>query len=223
MNYWGLFLAGLTDSYNPCSIGVLLISLTILVGLGKRKLITIFGIAYLSTIFVTYLLIGLGFLKAVHLFGIHGFFGYIAAVILIVVGLAHLAPTGIKKLPIFNWLNRCHIPTSLSQQIDKGVFLAGVILGFLIGLCTVPCAGGIYLGAIALLAAKLTYWQGVLGIFIFNIGFIIPLLIIFILSSRQAVLDKIKLWNVKITAISQYLLPIIMIMMGIILLWLTMK
>ena len=40
---------------------------------------------------------------------------------------------------------------------------------------------------------------------------------------QPQVLDKIKLWNVKITAISQYLLPIIMIMMGIILLWLTMK
>ena len=223
MNYWGLFLAGLTDSYNPCSIGVLLISLTILVGLGKRKLITIFGIAYLSTIFATYFLIGLGFLKAMHLFGIHGFFGYAAAVILIVVGLAHLAPAGIKRLPIFNWLNRCHIPTSLSQQIDKGVFLAGVILGFLIGLCTVPCAGGIYLGAIALLAAKLTYWQGVLGIFIFNVGFILPLTFIFILASRPKVLEKIRQWNVKISSVSRYILPIIMIIMGIILFWLSMK
>ncbi len=216
MNYWALFLAGITDSYNPCSIGVLLISLTILLGLGKKNLIALFGVTYLTTIFATYFLIGLGFLKAFHLFGVHGFFGYAAGIILIFVGLAHLAPTALKNLPVIKWFNRCYAPL-LNQHIDRGVFMAGVILGFLIGLCTVPCAGGIYLGAIALVASSMTYWQGVLGIFIFNIGFILPLAVIFMLSSRQKILEKIGEIHTKISGVSHYLIPIIMIAMGIIL------
>lgn len=213
-----MFLAGLTDSYNPCSIGVLLVSLTILVGLGKKNLIAIFGFSYLTIIFITYFLIGLGFLKAFHLFGVHGFFGYAAGIVLIVVGLAHLLPRSFGQAPIINFLNRCHIPTNLNQHLDKGVFIAGIISGFLIGLCTVPCAGGIYLGAIGLLATNINYWHGVLAIFIFNLGFILPLAIIFFLATRPSILAKIKKFNNSLAKYGVWATSILMILMGIILL-----
>lgn len=215
MNNWAMFLAGLTDSYNPCSIGVLLISLTILLGLKQRKLIILFGLSYLSAIFVTYFLIGLGFLKAFHLFGVHGFFGYAAGIILIIVGLVHLFPQFVNKIPLLNWINRCHIPINTTEQLEKGVLLAGLTMGFLIGLCTVPCAGGIYLGAIGLLATKTSYWQGVWRIFIFNLGFILPLLTIFIISSRQKFLKILERINIKISSFSTYAISLIMILMGI--------
>ncbi len=217
MSLWPLFIAGITDSYNPCSVGVLLISLTILVGLGKKKLIGIFGASYLLTIFATYFLIGLGLLRAFHMFGIHGFFGYAAGIILIITGLIHAFPQLFSKIPVASWLNRCHIPTDLNQHLDKGVFIAGIILGFLIGLCTIPCAGGIYLGAIALLATQANYLRGVLGIFIFNIGFILPLSAVFFLSTRDGVLKKIKRFNAKVVSYSTYAMSAIMIIMGVIL------
>lgn len=222
MNYGALFLAGLTDSYNPCSIGVLLISLTILISLGKKNLIFLFGLSYLSTIFVTYFLIGVGIFQAFHLFGIHGFFGYAAGIILILVGLAHLFPQLFSKVPILSWINRCHIPVDVNKNLEKGVFVAGVISGFLIGLCTVPCAGGIYLGAIALLATSANYWKGLLGILLFNIGFILPLLLIFLVSSREKSLKFIKKINIRLTSISIYAISILMIIMGIILILITM-
>lgn len=222
MSYWALFLAGITDSYNPCSIGVLLISLTILLSLGKKNLIATFGVSYLSTIFVTYFLIGVGIFQAFHLFGIHGFFGYAAGVILILVGFAHLLPQLFSKVPILNWINCCHIPINIDKHLEKGVFFAGIILGFLIGLCTVPCAGGIYLGAIALLATSANYWKGMLGIFLFNIGFIIPLLLIFIISSRKKSLDFLQKMNNRLSTFSNYAISIIMILMGIILLLIAM-
>lgn len=222
MNYGALFLAGITDSYNPCSIGVLLISLTILVGLGRKNLILLFGLSYLSTIFVTYFLIGVGIFQAFHLFGIHGFFGYVAGIILIIVGFSHLFPQLFSKVPILSWINRCHIPVNVSQNLEKGVFVAGIVSGFLIGLCTVPCAGGIYLGAIALLATSANYWKGLLGILLFNIGFILPLLLIFLFSSREKSLKFIKKINIRLTSISIYAISILMIIMGIILLLITM-
>ncbi|MBM2820307.1 MAG: cytochrome c biosis transrane protein [Candidatus Berkelbacteria bacterium] len=220
MNSLGLFLAGITDSYNPCSIGVLLISLAFLVSLRKKHLISLFGISYLSTIFLTYFLIGLGMLKAFHIFGVHGFFGYVAGVILILIGLIHLLPGVFNRISLLKWLNSCHIPLNIEKHLDKGVFTAGIILGFLIGLCTVPCAGGIYMGAIALLATKTSYWQGIFGIFLFNIGFILPLLFIFILASREKFLRLIHKILARTSAISNYIISIIMILMGIILLFL---
>lgn len=223
MSYWALFLTGITDSYNPCSIGVLLISLTILVSLQKKHLISLFGVSYLSTIFLTYFLIGLGILKAFHMFGVHGFFGYVAGVVLILMGLIHLFPGVFNRVSFLRWLNSCHIPLNIDKHLEKGVFTAGVILGFLIGLCTVPCAGGIYMGAIALLATKVNYWRGILGVFLFNIGFILPLLFVFILASREKFLALIHKILGRTSVLSNYLISIIMILMGIALLILANK
>lgn len=218
--YLASFLAGLADSYNPCSIGVLIVSLTILIGLKKPKLIAVFGLSYLSAIFATYYLIGLGFLRAFHLFGIHGFFGYVAGFILILVGLIHLFPHFFPNNPITRWLRSCHIPAALNDHLDKGVFITGAILGFSIGLCTIPCAGGIYLGVIGLLALKTSYWQGVLNLFIFNLGFILPLVIIFFAATREPVLKTIQKYNAKIARYGVIATSSIMIMMGLLIIWL---
>ena len=221
MSYLSSFLAGLADSYNPCSVGVLLVSLTILLGLQKPKLIGIFGISYLSAIFATYFLIGVGTLRAFHLFGIHGFFGYVSGTVLILVGLVHLFPHLFPNNPITRWLRSCHIPASLNDHMDKGVFIAGAIVGFLIGLCTIPCAGGIYLGIISLLALKHTYTQGILNLFVFNIGFILPLVIVFVLSTRKPVLERLQKWNSKLARYGILATSGIMIVMGIIRIWIT--
>ena len=221
MTYFASFLAGVADSYNPCSIGVLLVSLTILLGLQKPKLIAIFGISYLSAIFATYFLIGVGTLRAFHLFGIHGFFGYVSGIVLILVGLVHLFPHLFPNNPIAKWLRSCHIPARLNDHLDKGVFIAGAILGFLIGLCTIPCAGGIYLGIISLLALKNTYSQGILNLFIFNIGFILPLIIVFFLSTRKPVLEKLRRWNSKLARYGILATSGIMIVMGLVIIWIT--
>ena len=219
--YLTYFLSGLADSYNPCSVGVLLVSLTILLGLKNPKLIVIFGISYLSAIFATYFIIGIGLLRAFHLFGIHGFFGYVSGIVLILVGLIHLFPHLFPNNPIAKWLRSCHIPARLNDHLDKGVFVAGAILGFLIGLCTIPCAGGIYLGIISLLALQNTYSQGILNLIIFNIGFILPLVIVFFLSTRQPVLKKLQQWNAKFARYGNIATSGVMIILGIIILWIT--
>lgn len=214
-----LFLTGIADSYNPCSIGVLLISLTLLVSLNKRDKIALFGVSYLTAIFATYFLIGLGMLKAFHLFGVHGFFGYAAGLILIILAFSQFFAEQFNRLAPFRWLNSCHIPKDLNQHLDKGIFTAGAILGVLIGLCTIPCAGGIYLGATALLATRGTYWQGIQGLLFFNLGFILPLVLIFYFASREGVLNKLKEYSGRIMGVSRWAMPGLMLVMGLILIW----
>lgn len=211
----GSFLAGLADSYNPCSIGVLLVSLSILIGLRKPHLIATFGVSYLTAIFVTYFLIGLGILRAFHLFGIHGFFGYVAGFVLVGVGLIHLFPQLFPRARITQWLRSCRMPLGWQQYFERNVIVAGAIIGFLIGLCTIPCAGGIYLGTIGLLALKTTFWQGVFNLFIFNIGFILPLAIVFVLASRPKVLAIIERGTLRLQWVGTIVTSLIMIGIGI--------
>ncbi len=218
--YGAAFLAGLTDSYNPCSIGVLIVSLTILLGLKKPRLIGVFGLSYLSAIFVTYLLIGIGFLRAFHLFGIHGFFGYAAGVILIAVGLIHLFPTLFPRSRVAQFIRSCHVPARLNDHLDQGVFVAGLILGFLIGLCNLPCAGGIYLGVIGLLALKTTYWSGVAHLIVFNLGFILPLVIVFFGATRRPVLEALQRANSRVARYGIVVTSTVMILMGVLLIYL---
>jgi len=218
--YGAAFLTGLTDSYNPCSIGVLIISLTLLLGLKKPRLIGIFGFSYLTAIFATYFMIGVGFLKAFHMFGVHGFFGYAAGVILIVVGLIHLFPTLWPQSRFAQFIRSCHVPARLSDHLDKGVFIAGLILGFLIGLCNLPCAGGIYLGIIGLLALKTSYWSGVGHLFIFNLGFILPLILVFFGATRRPVLEALQRANVRIARYGVIVTSSVMIIMGALLIYL---
>lgn len=217
--YLAAFLTGLTDSYNPCSIGVLIISLALLVTLRRPRLIGLFGISYLTTIFVTYFLIGVGLLKAFHLFGVHGFFGYVAGVVLIIAGLIHLFPRLFPNSRLARFLRSCHVPARLDQHLDKGVFIAGIVLGFLIGLCNLPCAGGIYLGIIGLLALKTTYLSGILHLFIFNIGFILPLVIVFLVATRESVLEKIKQLNAQIARYGIAATSSVMIIMGLLIIY----
>lgn len=213
--YWASFFSGLTDSYNPCSLGVLFVSLAILIALKKPRLIGLFGLTYLTAIFVTYFLIGLGLLRVFHLFGIHGFFGYVAGAALIAVGLIHLFPAAFPHSRITQFLRSCHVPLGWKDYFNRGVIVAGIILGVLIGLCTLPCAGGIYLGVIGLLALKTTFWKGVLHLFIFNLGFILPLVIVFLLATRPAVLTKIENLTNRLARPGAIITSILMLGLGV--------
>lgn len=214
-----IFLAGLTDSYNPCSIGVLLVSLTVLLSLKQARLIALFGMSYLSAIFATYFLIGVGILRAFHLFGVHGFFGYAAGILLIVVGVLHIFPHIFPRSRFAQFIRRCHVPARVNDHIDKGVFVAGLILGFLIGLCNLPCAGGIYLGIISLLALQGSYWTGIFHLFIFNLGFILPLVLIFVCATRPAILDILKKTNARIARYGVIATSSVMILLGLVIIY----
>jgi cytochrome c biogenesis protein CcdA len=65
--------------------------------------------------------------------------------------------------------------------------------GFLVGLCTFPCSGGIYIAIIGLLASQTTYLRGVSYLGLYNLAFIAPLLIILAGVGNQRVMHHIRL------------------------------
>lgn len=212
---------GLIDSFNPCAIGVLIFYLALLLTVQQnRKLLLAFGLFYIISIYTTYLFIGLGFLKTFHLFGIHNFFGWAAAILILGLGLYNLKEYFFPRLyiPVISpFLSKCRIPR-FNQKVS---ILSGLLLGFLVGICEFPCSGGIYLATVALLSAKQTFLKGVLYLLLYNLMFILPLVIIFAGLSNQYFFEKLKKAQAKSAKLVKLLMGISMLVSGIILLvWL---
>lgn len=204
--------AGLLDSINPCAIGVLLLYLALLLGLtDKRGPILTFGFFYILGVYFVYLLIGLGILQAVHFFGIHNFFGYLAALFLILMGILNL--TG----KMFFFLNRCRIP----GWDVRATALSGLFLGGAVAVCEFPCTGGIYLATLGLLAAKATFWRGFLYLLLYNLMFVMPLILIFALAGNKVVSDKVRNFQTKNRRRFEIITGIFMVILGgVVLVWL---
>jgi len=71
------------------------------------------------------------------------------------------------------------------------IFGAGIV----VGLCTVPCTGGIYLGILSLISAQPTYGIGVAYLFLYNVMFITPLLAVLGVASNRRALALLARWH----------------------------
>ena len=187
--------AGLLDSYNPCAFGVLLLFVGSLFTMtSSRILVLYFGSFYITAIYFTYYLVGLGVLRTFHLFGVHNFVGWVAAVLLLIIGLFELKQYFFPFLyipvlsPIFG---RCHAP----RFNKKITVISALVSGFFIGLCAFPCAGAIYLATISMLSIKTTFWAGIGYLSIYNLMFVLPIIIVLIVAVNKKVLKKISDWH----------------------------
>ena len=67
--------------------------------------------------------------------------------------------------------------------------------GILIGLCTVPCSGAVYLGIISLLALQPSALLGYAYLVLYNVIFILPLIVILVAASARPTLNHLAHWN----------------------------
>lgn len=214
---------GLADSINPCAIGVLLFYLALLLSLKiQRKLYLYFGFFYILATYTTYLLIGLGLLRVMHLFGVHNFFGWVAAFLIIILGLFNIKEfflPGIQIPVLSPLLNKCRIP-KWKPQIS---IASAITLGFLIAICEFPCSGSIYLATVALLSAKETFLRGLVYLLVYNAMFVSPLIILFAASGHKFIFEKLKNLNSKSATLAKLLMGILMLVSGALLLFWLMR
>jgi cytochrome c biogenesis protein CcdA len=197
---------GLIDSINPCAIGVLIATVAILFALGNyRNNILRFGFFYILSTYVTYLLIGLGILKAVHLFGIHNFFGWLSAIALILMGFWQLK------------FSACIIPKKMPKE-------ATILSGIVLGLCEFPCSGGIYLATIGFIGIQETFWSGLLLLLWYNLMFVLPLIVLFVIAYNERVAKTISVLVGKFGVKARYVSASAMLIIGVLMiLWLILR
>ena len=146
--------SGLIDSFNPCAISLLLIYISLLFTMQKsRKEVFYFGLFYVLSIYVTYLLIGFGLLRAGTLFTAYPI-SKIGALLVIGFGLLNIKeyfwPNGPFSIRI-----PLRIRAKVSSFAYEATVLSAIIVGFLIGIYEFPCSGGIYLAIVSLISHKI--------------------------------------------------------------------
>lgn len=199
---WGLaqFLplvlsTGLLDGINPCAIAVLLFFIAFLFTLQRtRREMLAMGSVYIAAIYLTYFGIGLGLWGAISLSGVPHLAAKVGAWLLIALGLVSakdyfwygqgitLSLPAIGHKAMHRWLGRATLP-------------ATAVGGFLVGLCTFPCSGGIYVAVLGLLASKSTYWTGLGYLVLYNLMFVLPLIVLLLLVGNRRTVGQLSRWE----------------------------
>ncbi len=208
--------SGFLDGINPCAFAVLLLFIAFLISIKKgRSSIWKMGAVYVSAIFLAYLLIGFGLLKAIMFVNSPHFMAKLGAWLIIFLGAVNVFNHySSKKIPL-----KMGIPSASKSTIHKwmhkSTLPAAFVMGFLVGLCTFPCSGGIYVAIIGLLVAKTTYWTGVSYLILYNLMFVLPLILILIFAANKYSFVKFGEWQQNHKKTQKLIMGIVMLLLGV--------
>jgi thiol-disulfide isomerase/thioredoxin len=184
--------AGLIDGINPCAFATLIffVSYLTFVGRKKREILWV-GLGFSGAVFATYLLIGFGILSFIQHLSFLPLFSRIVYLITIAIALI----LGIYSLYDYIQLKRgrpsemkLQLPDFLKKRIHKIIresksnryFLAALASGFVVSILEFTCTGQVYLPTILFVTnIPSMKTSAVSYLLLYNLMFIIPLLIIF--------------------------------------------
>jgi len=226
--------AGFLDGFNPCAFGVLILFATFALGLAAQQSLapaagggapdpratsrTVLGLGsvFVSGVLVTYFLLGLGLMTAVASltnFGGNHLPSRIAALIAIGLGLWMVRDV---LLPDASW--KLEAPHALHGRMRSWARTSSPVAlfggGVLIGLCTVPCSGAVYLAVVALLGASGTVAAGLGGLALYNIAYITPLVALLVLASRPGLIRVANRWHLEHAGATKIALAIVVLALG---------
>lgn len=191
LSLWMVVVAALIDSINPCAFGVLLFLMAVLLNMGSAKRALRSGLVYTGVIFLVYLAAG---------FGIMRFAGDFLALenVKLFVGIVILVGALVEFKDFF-WEGKgfsLKIPSFAGPWLEswakRGGFFSLIVLGALVALVELPCTGGIYLAILSLISDS-----GALGTFylvLYNLIFVLPLVLISYFVYRGAKVEAINVW-----------------------------
>jgi cytochrome c biogenesis protein CcdA len=198
--------AGVADGFNPCAFALLVLFATYTLTLvnsvtadgtptldARRKLLGA-GSLYVGDVWVTYFISGIGLLSFLGWLGQDHLVTRVAAVLALVMALWML-----KDVFLPGWGPSMMAPAGthgrMHRAIERGGLAGMLIAGVLVGICTVPCSGAIYLDIVAILNASGGGPTGVALLALYNVAFIVPLLVLLLAVSDRRVLGQLGRWN----------------------------
>jgi cytochrome c biogenesis protein CcdA len=210
-----VLVTGFLDGINPCAIAVLLFFITFLFVIRRtRGNVAKMGTIYVLSIFVVYFFIGIGLLQAIVLSGQPHLLAYVGASLILVLGGLSLLQYFLPnlrltfKMPEKTW-------TKAKEWIFKATLPSSMVAGLLVGLCTFPCSGGIYVAILTLLASQTTYFEGVGYLYLYNIMFVLPLILILAVTSNRFVARNLVTWERSNSRVIILFSGIVMIILGV--------
>jgi cytochrome c biogenesis protein CcdA len=200
--------SGFADGFNPCAYALLVLFATYTLTLvnavtadGRptpfaRRTLLGAGSLYVGAVFVTYFLLGLGLFTLFEGFGRDHVVARVAAVLAL-----GMAVWMLKDVFLPGWGPTMAAPSGTHGWMNKAMQrggLAGMLMaGILVGICTVPCSGAMYFSVTAVLHASGGGIVGLALLALYNVAFILPLLLFLLFVSNRRVLGTIGRWNKK--------------------------
>ena len=205
---------GFLDGIHPCAIAILIFFIAFLIPLRRSfKNIFILGLVYIFVIFLTYLTVGVGLLSGIVFLGQPHFFAKLGSWLLIFLGLINIKDYFFPQLPFHLRMPKFSNP-KIQSYLEKATLPAVALAAFLVGLCSIPCAGGIYVAVTSLLASKTTYFIGFLYLLLYNLMFVMPLLILLLISVNPLTLAKLAEWRQKNERSEKLIMGLAMVLLG---------
>src|SRR3990167_6613071 len=201
-----VLVAGIADGFNPCAFTLLVLFATYTLTLvnavtaagtptleARRRLLGA-GSLYVGAVLVTYFVIGLGLLSFLSWLGRDHLVARGASILALLmalwmlkdvfmpgVGPSMIAPAGTHG--------------RMQKAMERGGLAGMLMAGVLVGICTVPCSGAMYLQITAVLHASGGGLTGLALLALYNIAFIVPLLVLLLAVSNRRVLGQLGRWN----------------------------
>ncbi|TAN32524.1 hypothetical protein EPN28_04740 [Patescibacteria group bacterium] len=206
---------GFLDGIHPCAIAILIFFIAFLISMQKAfKNILVMGLVYVGVIFLTYLAVGVGLLSGIMFFGQHHFFAKVGSYLLILLGVLSLRDGFLPrfrlglKMPKFS-------NDKIRALLEKATLPTVAGAAFLVGLCSIPCSGGIYAAITSLLASQTTFFTGFLYLILYNLMFIAPLVILLLVAANPFTLVKLGEWQQRNRRQQLIIMGIAMLALGI--------
>ena len=198
--------AGVADGLNPCAFALLVLFATYTLTMvnsvtadgsptleARRRLLGA-GSLYVGAVWVTYFVIGLGLLSFLSWLGEDHLVTRVAVVLALVMALWMLKDVFLPGLGP-SMMAPAGTQSRMHRAIERGGLAGMLIAGVLVGICTVPCSGAIYLDIVAVLHASGGGLTGLALLALYNLAFIVPLVVLLVAVSDRRVLGRLGRWN----------------------------
>jgi len=203
------------DSVNPCAIAVLLFLIAVLNSLkaSKKRMLAI-GLVYIFGVFISYYLAGIGLLEAISRFNIARQINIFAGVIVIIAAFISikegLLPQSTQLLVIPEKTKNIFM-----NLMRKGTFPMVFLAGILVSAFELPCTGQVYLGILSLMSQENMKAQAYFYLLLYNLIFVLPLVIILAAAAWGLDIEKIQKLRKKTRMGIKILIGIIMLVLGL--------
>nr|WP_319540862.1 cytochrome c biogenesis CcdA family protein [uncultured Methanospirillum sp.] len=209
--------AGLLDGINPCAFAVLVFLLTYLLSLNNRRRVLLTGLVYTAAVFIFYFLSGVGIFTVVQTTGLVSGFSLVAGIIALIFAIIMIKDAILPGRGLSLAIPESRKET-INHFVEKSSIPAAFILGILVGMFELPCTGGIYLSIISMISLKTNLVGGLWYLFIYNIAFVFPLLVIIGLIYWGIPPERVNEWRIDQRRSLRLIIGLIMLVFAIMIL-----
>jgi cytochrome c biogenesis protein CcdA len=223
-----VLLAGLADGFNPCAFSIIIVLAGILaVGGRKRRARLLGGWAFCTASFLTYMAMGLGLMRVIRalesLRVVHD-------VIMALLSLSLFVLAVLSVRDAFRYRKE-KVPSAIALQLPgrvkrlirvvaetswsgPAVVVTGFGCGFLVTLLDSLCTGQIYVPVLALISREVEAWRSFMFLAVYNLAFIAPLMVIFILAAKGADSERMSRWSKRNVFPSKIAMGFVFVILG---------